>query len=77
MYDGGPHPEAISSIIAGPVFPPNVYISDGELQLSGHRVAAKVVVGDAPRISEHLIVWDWKTGEKCMVRSSPFYLNTV
>ena len=71
MSDGGPHPEAIVSIIAGQTFPPDTRIVDGELQLTGHRLAAKVVLREPSEKTEHLIVWDWKTGEKCMVCSLP------
>jgi len=69
MDDGQPHPEASDPIITGPVFSPGVHTVGGEVQLTGCRLAARVVV---PLEPEHLIVWDWKTGEKHMVRPSNY-----
>ena len=71
MNDGRPHPEAADSIITGPVFSPGAHTVGGEIQLTGCRLAARVVV---PLEPQHLIVWDWKTGEKHMVRSSDLLL---
>lgn len=68
MNDGRPHPEAADPIITGPTFPYGTEIIEGELQLTSCRLAARVVLLELPRGgSEHLIVWDWRTGGKCMV----------
>ena len=69
MNDGRFHPKTTHSIITGPTFPFGTHIVEGELQLTGHRVAARVVLREPLGKSEHLVVWDWRTGEKCMVRS--------
>ncbi|KAF9648798.1 hypothetical protein BDM02DRAFT_2057251 [Thelephora ganbajun] len=66
MEDVIPHREPINPIITGPRFPSDTHIVEGELQLTGCRLAAKVVLRELLVRSEHLFVWDWKTGEKCM-----------
>jgi len=76
MSDGQPHPEATESIITGPAFSPGADPAGGEVQLTGFRVAARIV----PLGLEHLIVWDWKTGEKHVVRPSrllPFHNSST
>jgi len=75
MSDGSPHPEVIDPIITGPIFPSGTYIVNGGLQVTGCRLAARVVLREPSGKSERLIVWDWKTGEKCTVRSSRFPLH--
>ena len=72
MSDGRPHPEAVDSIITGPMFPFGTRIVDGELQLTGHRLAARVVLHGPSGKAEHLIVWDWMIGEKYVVRFLSF-----
>lgn len=71
MSNGRPHPEAANSIITGPAFSPGAHTVGGEVQLTGCRIAARVIV---PHGLEHLIVWDWKTGEKYMVCPSQLLL---
>lgn len=67
MSDGTPHPEATCPIIPGPVFPPDTHTVEGELQVTGFRLAVRVLLLEPPAKSERLIVWDWRTGEKYMV----------
>lgn len=54
MSDGRPHPKAFDSIIAGPIFLFGTRIIDGELQLTGHRLAARVVLREPVGKSEPL-----------------------
>jgi len=55
MSDGRPHPKAVDSSITGPVSPFGTHVVDGELQLSGYSIAARVVLREPSGNPEHLI----------------------
>jgi len=73
MSNGRPHPKAVDSTI-GPELPlaSELHIMGGELELTGHRLAARTVLYGLGGRSEHLIVWDWRTGGKYVVRFLSF-----
>ena len=59
--------KAVDSSITGPASPFGTHVVGGELQLTGHSIAARVVLREPSDNSEHLIR-DRKIGGKYVVR---------
>lgn len=77
MSDGQPYPNRVDPSVMGSNYESPTRISWVHLQLTSHRLAARVVTVQTDDLLDpsttDLYIWDWRTGEMWLVSRSIYF----